>query len=63
MANAGLGGVCDLTDEAIRSRWMDVVSLDEVWGIGSASQWRLKAMGCTSVADVRDLDPKLARRA
>ena len=60
--NPGLGGVCDLTDEAVRSRWMDVVALDEVWGIGRASQERLKAMGCVSVADVRDLDPKLARK-
>ena len=60
--NHDLGGVCDLTDEAVRSRWMDVVALEKVWGIGRASQARLKAMGCKSVADVRDLDPKLARK-
>lgn len=37
--------------------------MEEVWGIGRASQAKLRAMGCDSVADVRDLDPRPVRRA
>ncbi len=40
---------------------MAVIGLEEVWGIGPASQEKLQAIGCRTVADVRDLDPKLAR--
>ena len=56
-----LGGVCDLTDWHERDRWMRVTALDEVWGIGPASQANLKAMGCRTVADVRDLQPRSVR--
>ncbi len=59
--NPELGGVCDLTDEDVRRRWMAVVALEEVWGIGPATQAKLQAIGCRTVADVRDLDPRLAR--
>ena len=59
--NPELGGVCDLTDEDVRRRWMAAVGLEEVWGIGPASQAKLWAVGCRTVADVRDLDPRLAR--
>ena len=59
--NPELGGVCDLTDEDVRQRWMAAVALEEVWGIGPASQAKLWAVGCRTVADVRDLDPRLAR--
>ena len=60
--NADLGGVCDLSDEAERSRWMAKIPLGEIWGVGSASQAKLAAIGCSTVADVRDLDPRIARR-
>ena len=40
---------------------MAVVGLEDVWGIGPASRAKLRAIGCRTVADVRDLDPKLAR--
>ena len=59
--NPELGGVCDLTEENDRRRWMAVIGLEEVWGIGPASQAKLQAIGCRTVADVRNLDPKLAR--
>ena len=35
--------------------------LDEVWGIDPASQDKLRAMGCCTVADVRDLQPRSMR--
>ena len=57
-----LGGVCDLTDEEERSRWMARIPLGEIWGVGSASRAKLEAIGCATVADVRDLDPRLARK-
>ncbi len=57
-----LGGVCDLSDERERAAWLARTPLDEVWGIGSASAAKLKALGCATVADVRDLDPRPARR-
>ena len=60
--NADLGGVCDLSDEAERSRWMARIPLAEIWGVGSASRARLATIGYKSVADVRDLDPRQARR-
>ena len=57
-----LGGVCDLSDERERAAWLARTPLDAVWGIGPASAAKLKAMGCATVADVRDLDPRPARR-
>jgi len=56
-----LGGVCDLTDEAERDHWLIRVPFDEVWGIGAASAAKLQRLGLESVADLRDLDPRLAR--
>ncbi|MBM0205265.1 Y-family DNA polymerase [Micromonospora sp. STR1s_5] len=61
--NAELGGVCDLTDPAKREPWLHAVTLDEVWGIGPAGQAKLAALGCRTVADVRDLDPRPVRKA
>ena len=60
--HAELGGVCDLTEEAVRDRWLARTSLDEIWGVGSASRAKLRAVGCATVADVRDLAPRLARQ-
>ncbi len=57
-----LGGVCDLSDERERAAWMARTPLDKVWGIGTASAIKLKALGCATVADVRDLDARPARR-
>ncbi len=60
--NPELAGVCDLTEPAARDRWLARTSLDEIWGVGPASQARLRAIGCATVADVRDLAPRLARQ-
>jgi len=57
-----LGGVCDLTSSVARQEWLRLMPLDDVWGIGAASQAKLKAFGCKTAADVAALDPKLARQ-
>lgn len=57
-----LGGVCDLTSEEARREWLPLVDLEDVWGIGRASQAKLGAFGCRTAADVAALDPKLARK-
>ncbi len=57
-----LGGVCDLTNEETRREWLALMPLDDIWGIGGASQAKLKAFGCRTAADVAALDPKLARQ-
>ena len=58
-----LEGVCDLGDEATRAAWMSRTPLEDVWGIGAASAAKLRALGCATVADVRDLDVRPARGA
>ncbi len=60
--NAALGGVCDLSDARTRETWLARVGLEEIWGVGRASQVRLHALGCRTVADVRDLDPRAVRK-
>lgn len=58
-----LRGVCDLTSDEARSEWLPLVNLEDVWGIGRASQAKLAAFGCRTAADVAGLDPKLARKS
>jgi DNA polymerase V len=60
--NLELGGVCDLTNEASRSAWMEKVDVGEVWGVGPASERKLIGIGVEKVAQLRDLDLTLARR-
>jgi DNA polymerase V len=57
-----LRGVCDLTSKEARREWLPLVDLEDVWGIGRASQAKLGAFGCRTAADVAALDPKLARK-
>lgn len=56
-----LRGVCDLTDPRIRETWLQRVQLEDIWGVGPAGAKRLRALGCATVADVRDLDPRPVR--
>jgi len=58
-----LRGVCDLTSQELRREWLPLIALEDVWGIGRASQAKLSAFGCKTAADVAALDPKLARKA
>lgn len=56
------GGVLDLTDPAVRARVLANFPAADVWGLGRASQVKLAAVGITTAAQVRDMDPKLARQ-
>lgn len=58
-----LEGVCDLTDPVQYDHWMVRIAPEDIWGVGPANARRLEALGCESVADVRDLDPRVARKA
>ncbi len=58
----GLGGVCDLTDPQAYDHWVVRIPPGEIWGVGASTLRKLEALGCDSVADVRDLDPRAARK-
>ena len=57
-----LDGVCDLSSDTARAQWLPRIDVGEVWGIGAASQRKLLALGVRTVAELRDLDPRLARK-
>jgi DNA polymerase V len=59
--NASLKSVCDLTEEAVRNRFMSSIAVDEVWGIGPAAAGKLIARGVRTVADLQRMDPRQAR--
>ncbi|KKB09428.1 Y-family DNA polymerase [Devosia chinhatensis] len=54
-------GVLDLSDEQVRREVMASFPAADVWGLGRASQAKLASVGITTAAQVRDMDPKLAR--
>ncbi|WP_018260006.1 Y-family DNA polymerase [Methylobacterium sp. WSM2598] len=58
-----LRGVCDLSDENERAAWLVGIPAGEVWGVGRASLAKLQALGVDTVADLRDLDLRPARKA
>ncbi|KQT80153.1 Y-family DNA polymerase [Methylobacterium sp. Leaf466] len=57
-----LDGVCDLTDPVAYDHWLCRIAPGEIWGVGPSTVRKLEALGCDSVADVRDLDPRAARK-
>jgi len=56
-----LDGVCDLTDPARRDALLQSVEVADVWGVGRASAAKLRAVGVTTAADLRAMDPRAAR--
>jgi DNA polymerase V len=56
-----LDGVCDLTTDAARDRLLPLLAIEDVWGVGRASVGKLEAVGIHTAADLRAMDPKLAR--
>lgn len=60
--NPTFGGVYDLSDLAVRSAVVRAFPVADVWGIGGATTRKLAAIGVTTAAGLRDLDPKLARQ-
>jgi DNA polymerase V len=56
-------GICDLSDPAARARVLPLVAVADVWGVGVRSADKLDRLGVKTAADLRDLDPRLARQA
>ncbi|PWC48142.1 hypothetical protein TSA6c_17050 [Azospirillum sp. TSA6c] len=55
-------GVCDLSNHEAREHVLHTVPVEEVWGIGRRSAEKLSMLGVKTAADLRDLDPRLARQ-
>lgn len=55
-------GVLDLSDEPDRNRVLGDFPIEDVWGIGPASQEKLRSLDITTAAQLRDMDTKLARQ-
>ncbi|WCK69368.1 Y-family DNA polymerase [Agrobacterium tumefaciens] len=60
--NPELGGVCDLTDAAMRQGWLDRIEVGEVWGVGAASERKLFGLGVETAGDLARMDARLARK-
>ena len=61
--DAAFGGVCDLTNAALRAAILGALPVADVWGVGSASAAKLARLGVTTAAQLRDMDPRPARQA
>ena len=57
----GMEGVCDLTAVDGRDALLASVEVEDVWGVGRASAGKLRGIGVTTAAQLRDMDPRLAR--
>lgn len=60
--NPTFGGVCDLTDPAVRRAVLRAFPVSDVWGIGSATTRKLAELGVLTAGALRDLDLQLARK-
>lgn len=56
------GGVVDLTDPARQRRLMDLLPVEEVWGVGNRLAARLRAQGVDTVLKLADCDPAQIQR-
>lgn len=56
------GGVVDLTDRARQHKLMQLVPVDEVWGVGRRLSTRLQADGIQTAFDLACADPKSIRQ-
>lgn len=57
-----LNGVRDLMSAGARDRWLDKIDVGELWSIGRASESKLLAIGIVTVAQLRNLDTRIARK-
>lgn len=60
--NPTFGGVCDLTDPAVRYAVLRAFHVSDVWGIGAATTRKLLGLGVTTAGALCDLDTALARQ-
>lgn len=56
-----LEGVCDLSSLEVQARLLPSVAIGDVWGVGRASVAKLERIGVHTAADLRRLDPRIAR--
>ena len=56
-----LDGVCNLTTRVEQDRLLPLVAIKDVWGVGRASVAKLSAVGVSTAADLRRLEPAVAR--
>lgn len=59
--NPIFGGVCDLTDEGLRTRMLALVPVREIWGVAGATAAKLEPIGVVTAADLAAMAPALAR--
>ncbi|MEN3145280.1 Y-family DNA polymerase [Ochrobactrum sp. WV_118_8] len=60
--NPIFGGVCDFMDDKVRAWCMDRIDVGEVWGVGSRTGAKLKAIGINTAAKLRDMPMPQARK-
>lgn len=60
--NPIFGGVCDFMDDQVRAWCMDRIDVGEVWGVGSRTKAKLKAVGISTAAQLRDMPMPQARK-
>jgi len=60
--NPIFGGVCDFMDEQVRTWCMDRIDVGEVWGVGSKTEAKLKTLGISTAAQLRDMPMPQARK-
>ncbi|EMG51219.1 UmuC [Ochrobactrum sp. CDB2] len=60
--NPIFGGVCDFMDDQVRAWCMDRIDVGEVWGVGSKTKAKLKAVGANTAAQLRAMPMPQARK-
>ncbi|MCO6363706.1 Y-family DNA polymerase [Paracoccus sp. 08] len=60
--NPLFSGVCNLMDQDVRNYVMRRIPIGEIWGVGSATEAKLKAQGINSAAELPDLPLALGRK-
>ena len=55
-------GVCDLTSPEAQDEGLAMLPIRSVWGVAHASEAKLAPLGVRTAADLRALDPKIARQ-
>lgn len=60
--NPLFGGVADFMDPVMADWCMARIDVGEVWGVGRATQAKVRAIGINTVAQLRDMPRELARK-
>lgn len=60
--NPIFGGACDFMDDKVRAWCMERINVGEVWGVGSRTEAKLKTIGISTAAQLRDMPMPQARK-